>query len=402
MGDAGYYSFRSRLKRGRLAIAVMSIGRVKTQFLHLSGADAFRFESGQVLDPLTIAYETYGELNGDASNAILVFHALTGSHHAAGYNPEVEGVTSHWTEECHTGWWDDFIGSGKALDTDHYFVICANYLGSCYGSTGPTSLNPQTGRPYGSSFPRITAEDVVRSQICLLDFLQIHCLHAVIGASLGGMLSILFATKYPQRVIHVLPIATGMETTVLQKIMNFEQIIAIRNDMAFKDGDYSSDNPPREGLSLARMIAHKTFISLRDIETRARSEILPQKEIGQFYPLTHAVESYMQYQGEKFADRFDANSYLRIMDLWQNFKIEDLDQCFQQCAHQHYLIFSIDSDVCFYPEEQKAIVDQLQVNDIDVKYITVHSTRGHDSFLLEPELFAPYIHFTLRGEMIFA
>lgn len=378
----------------------MSIGNVKTKFFHLSGATPFTLESGQILDPITIAYETYGTLNEEASNAILVFHALTGSQHAAGHNPSVEGVESFWTEECQTGWWETFIGPGKALDTNQFFVICANYLGSCYGSTGPTSINPSTGKPYGSLFPRITAWDVVKSQLLLLDFLKIDRLHAVVGASLGGMLSILLATEYPNRVRNVIPIATGMETTVLQKIMNFEQIIAIHNDSLFKNGNYTQKQAPRQGLALARMIAHKTFVSLSDLEKRARQEILPQQKIGNFYSLSHSVESYMQYQGEKFADRFDANSYLRIMDLWQNFRIEDPAQCFQNCDHQHYLIFSIDSDVCFYPEEQMAIVEQLQNYKIDVKYITVHSTRGHDSFLLEPELYSPYVHFMLNRDNV--
>lgn len=374
----------------------MSIGIVQTQFLELD--QPFMLESGQTLEKVTLAYETYGELNADASNAILLMHALTGSQHAAGKNLEVEGVGALWTEECQMGWWDRFIGPDKALDTNKHFIICVNYLGSCYGSTGPASINPETGNRYGNSFPRITAWDVVNSQLALLDHFNIAQLHAVVGGSLGGMLSMLLATRCPERVHHVVPIATGMETTVLQKIMNFEQIIAIRNDKIFMEGEYDPAYPPTQGLSLARMISHKTFVSLSDLERRAKQEIIPHQLIGNFYSLSHPVESYVQYQGDKFAQRFDANSYLRIMDLWQNFYLPHADQRFEACKNQRYLVFSINSDVCFYPEEQRAIVTALKAQKIDVTYLTVHSELGHDSFLLEPELYSPYLKFLLNDQ----
>jgi homoserine O-acetyltransferase len=378
-------------------IAVMSIGAVKTQFFQLKEVP-FKLESGEVLEEITLAYETYGTLNQDASNAILVFHALTGSQHAAGTNLAVPGVDDLWTEECVIGWWDDFIGPGKALDTDKYFVICINYIGSCYGSTGPRSLDPRTGKSYGSKFPSITAWDIVRSQLQLLDHLRIDCVYAAIGGSLGGMLAILLATRCPSRVKNVIPIATGIETTVLQRIHNFEQIIAIRNDPNFKNGDYYGSQPPDEGIALARMISHKTFVSLGVLEGRARSEIAVQDLVGNFYSLSHPIESYMFHQGRKFARRFDANSYLKIMDVWQRYSLgDDVVSLFQRCSEQNYLVFSIDSDVCFYPEEQLAIVQALKAAGVNVTYITVHSEKGHDSFLLEPELFSPYIQFMLNG-----
>ncbi len=374
----------------------MSIGSVKTQFFHLNETP-FQLESGEQLDEVAIAYETYGTLNTDASNAILVFHALTGSQHAAGINPSVPGVESLWTEDCVTGWWDSFIGPGKALDTDRFFVICANYLGSCYGSTGPCSINPKTRKPYGSRFPQISAWDVVHSQTLLLDHLGIDCLHGAIGGSLGGTLALLFATRCPHRVKNVIPIATGLETSILHRVHNFEQILAIRNDPNFKNGDYYDSAPPRDGLILARIIAHKTFVSLSVMESRARQEITLSGRVGEFYTLTHPIESYMYHQGEKFADRFDANSYLRIMDLWQRFDLQHNEpRLFKDCQHQNYVVFSVDSDVCFYPEEQLAIVQMLESEDIDVKYITVHSDKGHDSFLLDPDLFSPYMQFLLN------
>ncbi len=372
----------------------MSIGSVQTQFFHID--TPFLLDSGESFDTLTLAYETYGTLNGDASNAILVFHALTGSQHAAGINESVPGVEPLWTNECIQGWWDTFIGPGKALDTDRYFVVCVNYLGGCYGSTGPRSINPKTGQSYGSQFPQISAWDVIRTQLCLLDSLGIECLHGVIGGSLGGMLSMLLATRCPHRVKNVLPIATGLETTVLHRVHNFEQILAIRNDPKFQGGDYYDGVPPKEGLLLARIISHKTFVSLSVMEKRARQEIIADSSKGPFYELSNPVESYMFYQGKKFAERFDANSYLRIMDLWQRFSLNaHQPDLFKDCAHQQYLIFSVDSDVCFYPEEQKVIVSALEAAQMQVKYITVHSDKGHDSFLLEPDLYAPYIRFVL-------
>ncbi|MGD1951531.1 MAG: homoserine O-acetyltransferase [Leptolyngbyaceae cyanobacterium] len=372
----------------------MSIGSVQTQFFHIN--EPFSLDSGETFDTVTLAYETYGTLNNDATNAILVLHALTGTQHAAGINQSVPGVAPLWTDECVVGWWDAFIGPGKALDTDRYFVICANYLGGCYGSTGPRSINPRTGKAYGSQFPQVSAWDVIRSQLRLLDSLGINCLHAVTGGSMGGMLSILLATRCPHRVKNVLPIATGLETTVLHRVHNFEQILAIRNDPNFQGGDYYENNPPKEGLLLARIISHKTFVSLAVMEKRARQEITVQQPIGDFYELSNPIESYMFYQGKKFAERFDANSYLRIMDMWQRFNLNaQQPDLFKDCSHQKYLIFSVDSDVCFYPEEQKIIVKALEAAQMNVKHITVHSDKGHDSFLLEPDLYAPYINFIL-------
>lgn len=374
----------------------MSVGPVSTQFHTFE--HPFELESGDQLEGVAIAYETYGTLNPEASNAILIFHALTGSQHAAGVNPHVPGVEPLWTSDCEQGWWEAFIGPGKALDTDSYFVICANYVGSCYGSTGPHSVNPKTGTSYGSTFPQVTAWDVVHSQLILLDALGIDCLHAVVGGSLGGMLALLLATRTPQRANNVILMATGMQTTVLHRILNFEQAVAIRSDQDFKQGDYYDIHRPKTGLALARMISHKTFVSLGVLERRATREIMPQDPRSKTYPLSHPIESYMLHQGQKFADRFDANSYLCVMDMWQHFDLGNLgSELFSDCEHQKYLVFSVDSDVCFYPEEQLAIVQGLKNSAIAVKYITVHSDKGHDSFLLEPELYTPYIQFVLNG-----
>jgi homoserine O-acetyltransferase len=382
-----------------------SVGTTRTQFYTFgSPDDPFLMRSGGHLDEVTIAYETYGTLNRDHSNAVLVFHALTGSQHAAGYNPTVSGAESRWTEECQSGWWDGFIGPGKALDTERFFVISANYLGGCYGSTGPSSIDPATGKPFGSSFPRVTFADIADSQRKLLKHLGIDKLHAVIGASTGGLLTMSLATRYPEMVDIVIPIASGVRVTALQTLHNFEQITAIEHDPNFRGGDYYDGEPPNSGLMLARMIGHKTFVSLEAMQERARAETLDRTEGPGTYRIANPMESYMWHQGRKFVARFDANSYVRISEAWQLFDLvveaeaEELSEVFTRCKNQRYMLFSIDSDVCFYPEEQAELALLLKDADVPHRRITVHSDKGHDSFLLEPALFAPHLVDTLVNE----
>jgi len=380
------------------------IGTVETQFATVADhRDPFTLKSGTVLAPVTLAYETYGDLNGARDNAILVFHALTGSQHAAGHNPSVTGLGDLWTPECQTGWWDGFIGPGRALDTSRFHVICVNYLGGCYGSTGPSSTSPQTGKPYGSSFPRVSFSDIVDSQLRLLDQLGIRQLYAAVGSSIGGLLALSLATRYPDRVRAVIPIATGLSVTPLQRIHSFEQIYAIEQDLAFNGGDYYDGPGPVRGLALARMISHKTFISLRAMEERARFEVVHPEDDLRWYEVNHPLESYMIHQGHKLVQRFDANTYLRIMDAWQRFSLvqdagaNHIDEVFRPCEQQRYLVFTIDSDVCYYPEEQEELVRVVKEAGIRCTRITVHSDKGHDAFLIEPELFAPYLSHTLNG-----
>lgn len=374
----------------------------KTKFFH--SGDPLSLRSGETLDCFTLAYETYGELNASMDNAILLFHALTGSQNAAGYTAEVAGVGERWTDECKTGWWDGFIGKEKALDTSKYFVICANYLGGCYGSTGPTSVNPRTGDPYRSSFPRIAISDIVDSQVRLLDFLGIERLRATVGASVGGMLALSLATRYADRVSSVIAVGSGMSTPPLQRIQNFEQIYAIESDANFRGGDYDASAPPSQGLALARMISHKTFVSLRALERRARKEIHePDDDLSfSWYKINRSLESYMLHQGRKFVKRFDANTYLRVIDAWQQFDLvreagaQSLEDLFCRCREQRYLIFSIDSDVCFYPDQQADMARVLSANGVPNMHITVHSEKGHDAFLTEPKLFTPHLVYALE------
>lgn len=382
-----------------------TIPETQTQFLRFATPEKpFRFASGMVMDDLTVAYETYGKLNADKSNAILLFHALSGSQHASGICRHVPHTDERWTEDCQQGWWSLFIGPGKALDTRKFFVICANYLGGCYGSSGPASINRKTGRPYGPEFPQVSTSDVVRSQAMILDHFGIDKLHAVMGASVGGLLTLNFATLFPERVRLVVSIASGQRTTVLSRLGVFEQVMAIENDPHFKGGSYYESEPPAYGLALARMISHKTFVHLDAIERRARGDVIQRDDQLSWYRVGHNVESYMLHQGKKFVKRFDANTYLRICDMWLRFdplkdaSVEDHGALFaiSRRAGHHWLVFSIDSDFCFYPEEQAELIRWLEQADVSSMHITVHSDKGHDSFLLEPELYTPHLSYTLR------
>lgn len=376
---------------------------IETQFCHIDAP--FALSDGSVLPGLSIAYETWGTLNAEKSNAILLYHALSGSHHAAGFNPRIPGAEPFWQAEMHDGWWEEMIGPGKALDTDEFFIICANYLGGCYGTTGPSSLCPETGKPWGSAFPHVSAADQVKVSALLLDELGIDVLHAVIGPSVGGLLALTFATRYPDRVKRVASIAAGFKTTVLNRLILFEQILAIENDPNFNGGDYYEGQPPLYGLALARMISHKTFVHLDAIERRARQDIVQDNDTLSWYRVRDQFQSYMLHQGKKFVRRFDANTYLRIIDMWSRYDAvaeggagsprELLDRA--AAAGQRWLVFSIDSDFCFYPEEQADLTLHLERADIQATQITVHSDKGHDSFLLEPHLYTPHISWLMKS-----
>ena len=373
-----------------------------TQFF--SNPDPFPLREGGTLPGITVAYETWGTLNEDASNAVLLYHALSGSHHAAGVNPHIPGIGNLWQPELHDGWWDNMVGPGKALDTDRLFVICPNYLGGCYGSTGPASFNPETGTHWGSTFPSISASDQVDASALLLDSLGIETLHCVVGPSVGGLIALTFATRLPRRVRNVVNMAAGFKTTVLNKLILFEQILAIENDPNFNGGDFYDTRPPLYGLVLARMISHKTFVHLDSIENRARQDVIQPGDVLQWYKVRDQFQSYMLHQGKKFVRRFDANTYLRIIDLWSRFDAlneadaETPEELFAPCreAGQKWLVFSIDSDFCFYPEEQQELMRHLETAGVESMHITVHSDKGHDSFLLEPDLYTPHIAWVLR------
>jgi len=385
-----------------MTTSTKSISDVELHYCEVATRDEpMVLADGSKLGPVTLAYETYGELNADRSNAILVFHALSGTPHAAGYNAKGPG-NRFWTSENHIGWWSDFIGPGKAFDTRKYFVICANYIGGCYGSTGPFSINPETGKRYGSSFPNIAFRDIVESQVRLLDKLGIDTLLAVAGGSLGGMCVTDFAVRYPERARVVIPIASGLRATALTKCFNIEQVFAIVEDANFRGGDYYDGEYPWRGLCLARMISHKSFISLQTMERRAKDVIVQPDDLLGEYHLQHKIESYILHQGKKFVARFDPNSYLLIINAWQSFDlakqqgVSKPSELFLSCRDQKWLIFSISSDCCFYPDEQAEMHRALDEAGVENWYITVHSDKGHDSFLLDPGLYTPHIAFLLN------
>lgn len=390
-----------------------------TQFFSLCSLNQgsiFPLSSGGALNNAVLAYQTYGRLTAERDNAVLIFHALSGSQHVAGFNQSLSATNPLWTEECHVGWWNNFVGPERAIDTNKFFVICANFIGGCYGSTGPSSINPETGKPYGSTFPKISVSDIVDSQMRLVEFLGIKKLRAVIGPSLGGMLALNLSLRYPESAGTVVIIGCGLRISTLQRISRFEQICAIESDPNFNGGDYYEGPRPQKGLALARMIAHKSYVSLKVIERRARQEICTSSSLLSKYEIKHPLESYMAHQGEKFIKRFDANTYLLIAEAWQRYDLlrdvggigvgdcheEDpqaLSKLLSRASQQRFLVFSIDSDVCFYPEEQREMVLALKEAGVKCNYITVHSDKGHDAFLVEPDLFAPYLGFELNRQL---
>ncbi len=357
---------------------------------------------GREFGPVTLAYETYGTLNKARDNAVLIFHALSGSQHVAGINTAVEGVGPRWNEDCHRGWWDDFVGPGKTIDTDRFFVVCANYFGGCYGSTGPSSINPATGKEYGGDFPQITFGDIVDSQIPLFAHLGIERFHAAIGSSLGGMLVLNFAARYPEKVGRVIAVACGIESTILTRAHNLEQILAIENDPNFCNGHYYDGPPPIRGLALARMISHKTFVSLHDMQSRMNDRCEQEHDEFSWYKIRTPLESYILHQGRKLVRRFDANTYLNLIAGWSSYHLlndtgfASYNALFQRCRNQEYLVFSISSDVCFYPEEQETLHNRLLEAGVKSEYVMVPSDKGHDSFLIEPDLYAGTIRAMLE------
>lgn len=361
---------------------------------HLFSLGCFTFDSGDTLPEVSLAYETYGTLAPDKGNAILLFHALTGSHHAHGYNDSLPEAGSFWQPENYEGWWDAMIGPGKPLDTDKFFIVCANYLGSCYGSTGPTSLAPD-GKPWGSRFPLVTANDQARAQVRLLESLGINRF-AIVGPSVGGMLSLSITALFPEKVRSVVIIGASCSPPIEHKLSVFEQILAIELDSKYKAGLYPLADPPVRGLALARIICHKLFVYQRGLEKRARRGVSDRKGMLEWYTPVRNTESYMLHQGTKFAKRYDANAYIRIVNMWGSFDLPtlagalDIDSVFALYARHGvpFLLFSIDTDCCFTPRGISHFYRRLVKNGVRAQYIRISSQKGHDSFLLEPDLYA--------------
>lgn len=333
--------------------------------------------SGGKLGPVTLAYETYGTLNRDKTNAILLLHALSGDSHAAGRYSE---------EEKYPGWWDNTIGPGKAFDTDKYFIICSNVIGGCQGSTGPSSVNPATGREYGLSFPMITVHDMVRAQVHLIDHLGIDRLLAVAGGSMGGMQALRWAVSYPERVVASIPIATTSKLSPQGIAFNEVGRVAIMADAHFNNGEYYGKEIPRQGLALARMIGHITYLSDDSMHEKFGRKLRGKKSFGYNFNVDFEVESYLRYKGDTFVSRFDANSYLYITKAIDYFDLSlpqgSLVKAFERTTAK-MLIISFKSDWLYPPYQSREIVKALMVRSVDVTYCEIDSRYGHDAFLLD-------------------
>lgn len=361
-----------------MTIEENSVGIVKTQYHTIN--EGIQFESGVEFSPITVAYETYGELNNKKDNAILVIHALTGDAHAAGYHSETDKKA---------GWWDTLIGKGKAFDTDKYFIICTNILGGCSGTTGPCSINPQTGKPYGTDFPVFTIEDTVKVQKKLLDYLEIESLYCVAGGSMGGMEAMQFSISYPDFVKSAVLIATTSRLSPQAIAFNAVGRNSIISDPAWNNGDYyDKEQKPDRGLANARMIGHITYLCEEAMYNKFGRKLQNKDHYDFNFDIDFQVESYLQHQGQIFVDRFDANSYLYITKAVDYFdpaeKYGSLKNAFKE-TNAKFLVISFDSDWLFPSYQSKEIVNTLMQLGKDVSYCEIKSPCGHDAFLLEYE-----------------
>ncbi|WP_317931418.1 homoserine O-succinyltransferase MetX [Halioxenophilus sp. WMMB6] len=357
-----------------------SVGLVTPQTHHFP--ESLHLACGRTLPGFDLVYETYGRLNASASNAILVCHALSGHHHAAGY---------HSMDDSKPGWWDGYIGPGKVIDTNRFFVVSLNNLGGCHGSTGPVSINPDTGKVWGADFPWLRVRDWVHSQACLADLLGIKQWAAVIGGSLGGMQAMRWALEYPERVRHCVVIASAMKLTAQNIAFNETARRAIISDPNFHDGNYLAHHTsPKQGLALARMVGHITYLSDDGMgekfgrELRRGSFVLGSEELVEFQ-----IESYLRYQGDTFSDSFDANTYILMTRALDYFDLgreygDDPVQAFglAQCP---FLVVSFSSDWRFSPARSREIVDALLAAGKPVTYAEIESNHGHDAFLVPNE-----------------
>ena len=352
-----------------------SVGLVETRYWTFE-EPALELECGRELSPVTLAYETYGTLNEARDNAILIFHALSGDAHIAGY---------HTPEDRKPGWWDIMVGPGKPFDTNQYMVICCNVIGGCQGSTGPASINPDTGQPYGLGFPVITLGDMVQAQKQLVEHLGIRRLLAVGGGSMGGMMALDWAVRYPDATASVLAIATTARLSAQGIAFNEVGRKAIMADPNWSRGDYYDKTPPQAGLALARMIGHITYLSDEQMRAKFGRRLQERQVLGYDFEAEFQVESYLKYQGNAFVGRFDANSYLYITKAIDYFDLaarkHSLLEAFAGVKAEH-LVVSFTSDWLYPTYQSKELVRALQANGIPTTFLEIPSSYGHDAFLL--------------------
>ncbi len=353
-----------------------SVGVVKTQYITIK--DDFSFESGRVISSVSVAYETYGRLNENKDNAILVCHALTGNAHAAGFNR---------SDEQRPGWWDSMIGPGKAFDTDKYFVICSNFLGSCFGTTGPSSVDPATGERYGLRFPVVTIRDMVRLQKKLVERLGIEKLFCVAGGSMGGMQALEWAATFPESVHSIIPIATSAGITPMAIAFNAIAKFAIMKDPRWKGGDYYGDEIPVDGLAIARMAGHITYLSDPAFHNKFGRRYATFEGIYDFTGMFE-VENYLRYNGYKFTETFDANTYLYVLKAMDIFDLSygrgNIDDALSAVSAKS-LFLTFTSDFLFPPYQTEELVGILKKQGKETEWHNIQSDYGHDAFLLEFE-----------------
>jgi homoserine O-acetyltransferase len=360
----------------------VSVGLVEKQFFTFAEPpDEMVLESGARLGPITLAYETYGKLNQTKSNGVIVFHALSGDSHAAGYYTE---------KDDKPGWWDSMVGPGKGIDTDRFFVICSNIIGSCYGSTGPKSVNPRTKKPYALDFPLFTIADIVKTQKVLLDHLGIEKLLCLVGGSIGGMQALEWAVTYPEMVESVIPIASTCKRSTLAIGLSEAQRKAIMADPKWNNGHYYAGSPPEAGLALARMIGHISYLSEDSMHRKFGRRLQDNSAFTYDFVPDFEVESYLHYQGKKFVERFDANSYLYItkasdyFDLGEQKGKGSLVKAFSR-ARARFLVVSFSSDWLYPTSQSREMVKAMKKAGLDVSFCEIETDSGHDSFLLANE-----------------
>ena len=355
-----------------------SVGIVETHyFTFAEPPNELELECGRKLGPITLAYETYGEMNQDKSNCILIVHALSADAHVAG---------KHHPDDPKAGWWDNMVGPGKAFDTRKYCVICSNIIGGCKGSTGPNSTNPATGKPYALDFPMVTVPDMVRAEKVLIDHLGIKQLMCVVGGSMGGMQVLEWAVRYPECVKFAMPIATTARQSAQAIAFDAVGRHAIMADPNWNNGNYYGGAVPSRGLGIARMIGHITYLSYKSMHQKFGRDLQDKTAPEYDFVTEFQVESYLNYKGQTFVERFDANSYLYISKAMDYF---DLTQPSGDLRKElagvkaAFLVVSFSSDWLFPSYMSKEIVSALRRNNVDVSYAEIQSDYGHDAFLLE-------------------
>ncbi|WP_269525667.1 homoserine O-acetyltransferase MetX [Coraliomargarita parva] len=345
------------------------------EFLDFVSKEPFRFESGGTIPELTLRYETYGHLNAAKDNAVLICHALTGNHHVAGV---------HNLEERKQGWWNFMVGPGKPIDTSRYFVICSNVLGGCSGSTGPESINPATGTRYNLDFPKLTVGDMVNAQAMLLDHLGVDKLHSVIGGSMGGMQTLQWAIAYPERVGSYIALACCARHNAQAIAFNDTGRQAIISDPSWMQGNYPDGGQPAEGLSVARMMAHITYLSDTGMEAKFGRK-RRKADAKEHFDVEFEVESYLRYQGQAFVSRFDANTYLYLTKALDRFDLYGPEGKLDETLHAVTapgLVVGFTSDWLYPPQGNREIAEALLRLGKDATYVELEMDAGHDSFLL--------------------